>query len=153
MMATDFLTAPQLTVYLERLHEDTPAVWGKMNAIQMLEHLGAALQASCNTKGPQEVVTPPEKIDQYKAFLHNDQEIRRHTPSPLQGEIPPPPRAADIATAADRLLEEVNNFHTYFQQLPERQTVHHIFGLLDYNEWLLFHKKHIEHHFRQFAVL
>jgi hydroxymethylglutaryl-CoA reductase len=152
MNATEFLSKQVLHDYLLRIHENTPAVWGKMNAIQMLEHLGLSLAYSSNKKGVLPVLTPPEKIERYKQFLYSDQELQHNVSSPLQGDTPPLPHSANLHDAVEYLFDEMNDFHAYFQQFPEQKTVHHIFGMLDYEEWKAFHKKHFVHHFKQFGL-
>jgi hypothetical protein len=153
MNAEEFLTATSLDNYLLRLHENTLPEWGKMNAVQMLEHLGLAMAFSCNKHGVLPILTPPEKIDRYKQFLYSDMEMLRSLPSPMQGEVPPVPHSSNLIIARQYLLDEISDFDDYFRQHPGEKTVHHIFGMLDYEEWKAFHRKHFLHHFRQFGML
>lgn len=153
MDAATFLTAATLDNYLSRLHENTLPEWGKMNAIQMLEHLGVGLAFSSNKRGELPIVTPADKIERYKQFLYSEMEMQHSLPSPLQGDEPPATHTVSIATAREYLLAEIDDFNTYFRQHPEAKTVHHIFGKLNYEEWQLFHRKHFLHHFKQFGIL
>lgn len=153
MNASEFLTAASLDNYLSRLHETTVPEWGKMNAVQMLEHLGLAMAFSCNKHEKLAILTPPEKIERYKQFLYSEMEMQHSLPSPLQGDVPPPPHSDNLMIARQYLLDEISDFDAYFQQHPTEKTVHHVFGMLDYEEWKAFHRKHFLHHFKQFGML
>jgi hydroxymethylglutaryl-CoA reductase len=146
------LNEDSLKETLQSLHNNTPALWGKMSAQQMVEHLAESLRYT-NGKKHSAIVLSPDKVTKAKPFIFSDMEMPHDVPSPLQGDVPPDVVNADLKSAIQVLLEELRLFHEYYIAHPAQQENHHIFGALDYPEWQLFHVKHFTHHFKQFGLL
>ena len=137
---------------LNALEENTKSNWGVMNAQQMVEHLADFFDVSTE-KIKTKFYTPEEHLPKYKEFLMSDKEFRENTKAPadLLGEIPLPLRFASISEAKEHLKKSVNNFVEYFKE--DRKTLHPVFGMLNFDEWVRLHYKHVVHHLKQFKLL
>ena len=52
------------------------------------------------------------------------------------------------------LLEKsFNSFIAHYSSEPEDLSPHGYFGMLNYEEWIYFHYKHLEHHLMQFGLI
>lgn len=138
---------------LEQLQEDTSAVWGKMNARQMLEHMSDIFLVSAGRKHFQ-LITPEEQLPRYKEFLYSEKIFRENTKAPLTiiGEEPAPMKTASLKDAFGQLQHSVAAYFQHFKDNPGATTMHPVFGLLTYEEWILLHYKHVTHHLRQFGL-
>jgi len=139
---------------LQNLSEDTTSNWGKMNAQQMLEHLEDFFSVSIEEK-IYALITPEEQLPLYKQFLYSDKKFRENTKAPVAiiGEEPLPIRNSSMEEAKQQMQQTINAFFKYFTDHPGKQTVHPVFGLLNFEEWVLLHYKHVTHHYRQFSLL
>lgn len=141
-------------ILLNNLPSDTTARWGKMNAQQMVEHVKAFFDVS-SQKLQFDLVTPEEQLPAYKAFLLSDKVFRENTAAPLSviGEEVLPLRYPDMQTAIEKLKKSVLDFTQFFVDNKEKTSLHPVFGLLNYEEWILLHYKHVQHHLKQFSLL
>lgn len=139
---------------ISKLQSDTPAIWGKMNAQQMVEHVKAFFDVATQ-KLKFDLVTPEEQLPAYKAFLLSDKAFRENTPAPLSviGPEALPLRYPDLETAKEKLKKAIIEFKELFSQKKELTTLHPVFGWLNYEEWILLHYKHVQHHLKQFSLL
>ena len=55
--------------------------------------------------------------------------------------------------AKDALLQAYDEFEVFFRENPDAVTKNAVFGELNYFEWKLMNRKHINHHFEQFGLL
>lgn len=139
---------------INNLQSDTQALWGKMNAQQMVEHVKAFFDVSTQ-KLKFELVTPEEQLPAYKAFLLSDKAFKENTPAPLSviGPDTLPLRYADLDKAKEKLHKSVLEFKEMFSSTEDLTTLHPVFGWLNYDEWILLHFKHVQHHLKQFSLL
>ncbi len=144
----------EMFVLLQKLHADTPAVWGKMNAQQALEHIADFFNVSTE-KIIFDLVTPVEHLPKYREFLYSEKQFRENTRAPeaVLGEEPLPIRQNSFEASLSYLGKSVDNFFEYFGLNKDKKTMHPVFGLLSYTEWVLLHYKHVRHHLRQFGLL
>ena len=140
--------------YPDALSAETPAVWGKMNAQQMIEHLADFYDVSTG-KIETVLYTPEEHLPKYREFLMSEKMFRENTTAPEQllGEEPLAMRLPGLNEAKERLAISVNEFNRYFENDPMRETLHPVFGMLNYDEWVRLHYKHVIHHLRQFSLI
>jgi oxepin-CoA hydrolase/3-oxo-5,6-dehydrosuberyl-CoA semialdehyde dehydrogenase len=139
---------------LRQLDPAATGRWGKMNAQQMVEHLNDFMLVSVG-KLQFPLSIPEEHLPRYREFLYSDKEFRENTKAPaaVLGEEPLPVREAGLAEAIDRLEDTMNVFFSYYRQDPSAQNLHPAFGLLNFQEWIILHGKHVRHHLRQFGLL
>lgn len=147
-----FIEHEQLSL-LQKLETGTPAKWGVMNSQQMVEHVRAFFNVSTE-KIKLELLTPEEHLPKYRDFLYSDKQFRENTKAPatLLGEEALPLRYPDLDTARLKYTQSVQNFFSYFKENKGKRTLHPVFGLLDFEEWIRLHYKHVTHHWRQFGL-
>ncbi len=141
----------ELQRLLTGLSKDAKGKWGVMNAQEMVEHLADFFDVSIG-KIKFDVVTPEEHLPKYREFLYSDKLFRENTkaPSNILGENPHPLRQPSLEKAISYLQKSVSEFFNYFEQHPNGRTNHPVFGSLNFDEWVLLHYKHVNHHLRQF---
>lgn len=141
----------ELNLLYNGLAAGTKGKWGKMNAQQMIEHVADFFNVSTE-KIKFDLVTPEEHLPKYKEFLLSDKEFRENTraPASVLGEDPLPLRNASLEKAIEYLKKSVEDFFTFFGKDPMKKTIHPVFGPLNFEEWVLLHYKHVNHHLRQF---
>ncbi len=148
-----FLTTKTIPL-LKSLPANATGKWGKMNGQQMVEHVSGFFKVSSN-KFLFPIVTPAEHLLKYKEFLLSDKEFRENTKAP-GNIVPEEPVAAKTASMEEALAElenEVNDFVLFFEKNPEKKTGHPVFGELNFEEWVLLHYKHVQHHLKQFSLI
>ena len=138
---------------LDSIQENSKPVWGKMNVWQMAEHLADFFDVSAQ-KIHYDLAVPEELLPKYKAFLYSDKLFRENTKAPatVLGEEPMPLKSENFESAKKKLRMAVNAFFDHFSNDKSRTTLHPAFGLLNYDEWVMLHFKHVIHHLRQFNV-
>ena len=148
-----FLTADSLEL-LGELESNSAARWGVMNAQEMTEHLADFYNIS-SEKSPCKLFTSEEHLPAYKAFLLSDKAFRENTKAPteLLGDEPRPLRFSSLSEAKEDLNKAVNNFVEYFKDYEAKKSLHPVFGMLNFEEWILLHYKHVQHHLKQFDLL
>jgi hypothetical protein len=68
------------------------------------------------------------------------------------GPLPAANEYPDLHTAIEQLMLELEDFDRYFK--PAGIVVNHGgYGPMDYNEWLIWHGKHLAHHLKQFGLI
>lgn len=147
----DFIrrTFPSL---VEKLDPNTSANWGKMNVQQMVEHVTGFFMVSTNQiQFP--LVTPEEHLPKFKEFLLSDKQFRENTAAPVLPPEPMPVREKDLASAVQKMSAAIEEFFTFFKDDTSQKTQHPVFGMLNFDEWILLHYKHVSHHARQFSLL
>ncbi|MBX2938766.1 MAG: DUF1569 domain-containing protein [Ferruginibacter sp.] len=143
----------QATALLKNAAPETPARWGKMNLMQTVEHLTDFFDVSSG-KLSFPLVTPEDQLPKFKAFLRSDIPFRENTKAPANvvSETPAPARSARYEDAVLQLQQSVRDFELQFKNHPETETVHPVFGALHYEDWILLHAKHLQHHLKQFGL-
>lgn len=138
---------------MDNINENSKPVWGKMNVWQMAEHLADFFDVSAE-KIHYDLAVPEEHLPKYKAFLYSDKLFRENTKAPVTvlGEEPIPVKSENFESAKQRLRVAVDEFFDHFSNNKSKTTLHPAFGMLNYEEWVLLHFKHVVHHLRQFNV-
>lgn len=137
---------------IERIHLLTPnsqALWGKMNASQMLAHLNVSYELVYENKHPK-----PNFLIKWimKTF------VKKHVVNQV-------PYQANVGTAPYFIIKgnkdfeiEKNRLIQYLKETQELGAEHfagkesHSFGILTAIEWNNMFYKHLDHHLRQFDV-
>ena len=149
----DIYNKQDLTERLNNLKVDSQPVFGKMSAQHVIEHLAITFMIS-NGKLPRQLVTPPEKVARYKAvFFEPDKEFPSGIKAPVLGDEPLPLRYPDLPSAIQKFWKEFDAFETYYAENPDSKPMHPVIGELDKEEWVLFHNKHVTHHFKQHGLV
>ncbi|MBD1386047.1 DUF1569 domain-containing protein [Mucilaginibacter rigui] len=134
---------------LLKLQPDAIPVWGKMTAQQMVEHMIEQVRYSY------EKLTfvfnfPEDEANQAKKkWIYTDAQI---PPNLILGPLPTANEYPDLHAAIKQLMLELEDFDRYFEQ-ADTVVNHGAYGPMDYNEWLIWHGKHLAHHLRQFGLI
>jgi hypothetical protein len=124
-----------------------------MGPQHMVEHL-IILFKIANGSIPSKLAIAEEKLPERVKFLHSDQEFAHGIViRGLQTKEMRPLRFESMEIAIDKLGREMGRFEAAFAEDPGLRTVHPVFGPLDYDGWITFHRKHTTHHFKQFGLL
>ena len=139
---------------LNKVSEETKPIWGTMDAQRMIEHLAMGVKIA-----DWKFTIPVEKIDPRSAKLKiisllSDKPFPREFQNPIMSAGLQPYQNESLIIAKEKLMEEVEEFHHYYNlNGPASTCVHNLFGALNYHEWLWFQYKHILHHFMQFGMV
>ena len=137
---------------LINLEIDSAAVWGDMNAKQMLIHL---IQSSKMMHfGNSTLLIKEEYIEKAIAFLYSDKEIKRGLVVPKElGYSFEDNITKGIDELKEELIESTNTMLAFLTKNKDFKSIHPFFGELTANQWLIFQRKHYTHHLSQFDLL
>jgi len=138
---------------LSLLRKDENPKFGKMSAQHMVEHLILVVRIS-DEKEPHPLYYNEQKAAAIKNYtIHTEKEIIEGFRAPM---LPPDPvvlKEPSLDAAIEKLKSELADFDAYFTSHPNATPTNPTMGPLTYNEWLIFHSKHFNHHFKQFNLL
>lgn len=145
---------PDLAVILhtlEQLESDQKPQWGSMSAQRMIEHLTDTLRLACGQLTIA-LEIKPEHLEKAQSFIQSNSVMPRNFKvSFAQDNVGL--RMQTMELAIDEFAEAWVDFELFFEQNPERKTLHPNFGELDYKQWTRLNRKHVTHHFEQFGLL
>jgi len=147
----DITDRRKLNSLLGSLQPQTPALWGRMNAQNMIEHLVEAVEYT-NGKRVADLRIPSDKAASQRQLLVNSDFV---IPNGVTGYLPDATktkRFQDLETSIIELNKELDAFEHFFKNEGVTAT-HFEFGPMDYKEWVTWHGKHFTHHFKQFGLL
>ena len=131
---------------------DAPATWGKMNAHQMVEHIGLVFVLSTGKFDLPYKGTAEDATKYWKEFEAAPAPWQTVFPTTSFGD-PKPPRAATIEASKVGLQKTFQKYLAYCEENPTAINSHFFLGNLTVDQWRQVHVKHVEHHLRQFGVL
>jgi hypothetical protein len=138
---------------LNLLSADTAPLFGKMSPQHMVEHLSFALKFSNGTL-PQTCYYPEKIAQRIKAsVIESDKELPVGFKAPMLDDDPPELTTLDLETARVMLFSELELFDTHFTHHRDATPINPTMGALNYSEWVVFHNKHFNHHFKQFGLV
>ena len=139
-----------LLIGLNKLTPSQQPVWGEMSSQRMVEHLSEMLRMAQGTT-LFTLSIPEDKVAKMQDFLYSDKEMAKNIAvdiAPADREL----RNDELELAIDEFTEEWINFIDFFEATPGVKTMHPFYGYLDFDLWMLMHKKHFYHHFKQFQL-
>lgn len=151
MQILDSPSTNALLARLDRLHPETNAQWGKMNAHQMVCHLNDSFGLAMGTRSASEVITFFNRT-----FIRW---VALRTPMPWPKGVPTRPemdqfdggtRPATFAQDKAALVASIQRFSSQPRDFAFSR--HPIFGNLTEWEWMRWGFLHANHHFRQFGI-
>jgi hypothetical protein len=137
---------------IERINQLTPhtkALWGKMNAAQMLAHCNVTYEMVYTDKHPKAGFLMKLIL---KWFVK--QQVVTDKPYPKNSKTAPAFIIIDekeFEAEKERLIEYVRQTQVLGASAFDGK-VSHSFGVLDANEWNNMFYKHLDHHLKQFGV-
>lgn len=137
---------------LENLTEHSERAFGIMTPQHMIEHLILTIKLSYGRIKLPDFEPNEKQLMQKQALIYSDIQFPVGVRAPGLGENLLDLRFPSLKAAKTELLKSIDDYQFHFQLNPIDKTIHPRFGKLDYDEWERFHKKHIDHHFRQFGI-
>lgn len=137
---------------LLRIDPATQPLFGKMNVLQMIEHMGYAFRQAAGLI-PLDPAGDEETTAKMYRFMMSDKPFRDNTPNPYLPDEPAPALSSDIAQAVEALRGDQHTFVQAFEEQPERRIQNPFFGNLNFDEWVHLLHKHALHHLRQFGQI
>lgn len=139
-----------LLIGLNKLTPSQQPIWGEMSSQRMVEHLSEMLRMAQGTT-LFTLAIPEDKVAKMQEFLYSEKEMAKNIAvdiAPADREL----RNDELELAIDEFTEEWINFIDFFEANPGVKTMHPFYGYLDFDLWMLMHKKHFYHHFKQFQL-
>lgn len=131
---------------LNKLNKETPAVWGKMNVGQMLNHCQMPLNIILEKENYG--VKPNWLINLlFKKSMYSDKLWKKNLPTAKGFAIKDEKDFETEKQAISNLINELNA-----QRKRNDWQPHPAFGAMTKNQWGKMQYKHLDHHFRQFGV-
>ena len=144
------MTQTELESILENLNENSTRLFGLMTPQHMLEHLIITFKLSSGRIKIPEFVPNEKQLGYKQLLLGTDMEFPKGIRAPGLPEDLLPLRFESLAIAKEKLRSAIDEFHSFFTTHPGEATTHPRFGKLTYEEWEVFHDKHLKHHLGQF---
>lgn len=134
------------------LNSSSPALWGRMDAQQMVEHLIILYNIS-NKMQETTILTPEKYLHKSQSFLRSEEMMPKNFVAKFLPLDPNPYLYSSLEEAITQLSSSLDSFHAYWSGKEEETLNHPVFGKLNKELWDRVHNKHIHHHFLQFGLL
>jgi len=145
----DFLRRDFIAL-LKVINPAIPPAWGKMNFIQMVEHLTEAFDLA---SGKVVIAGVEDEWDaKRRAFLMTEKPFKENTKNPFLPEEPVPVRHQTVSAAINNLQMSMLHFFEVYEKNPAHIQPNPIFGQLNYDLQVRLVYKHVLHHLSQFRV-
>lgn len=141
-----------MIIRLRTLKTDQKPSWGLMSPQHMVEHLVGSWRVS-NGNAKVKAIFQGDELAKRRQFLFSDLAYEKNIPNPVFRDGLQPLRKASLSDAIDQLEAEMDCFFVYYAANPGITEVHPVFGALDFEGWLVFQTKHMQHHLAQFDLL
>ena len=145
------MTKETLLQRLDQLNSESKAKFGILTPQHMVEHLTITLKLSAGRIPIPEFEPNEKQLARKQALLFTDIPFPQGIKAPGLPDTLLELRYPDLETAKAALIAGWDTYQLLFKENPTLQTLHPGFGLLNYEEWELFHAKHIDHHLGQFG--
>jgi hypothetical protein len=151
MQILNYSVTSNLLDRLQRLRPETRALWGKMNAHQMVCHLNDAFGLAMGAKTASEDITFFDRMLIRWVALHTPLTWPRGVPTrPEMDQLAGGTWPTEFALDSDALAAAIQRFGR--QPRAFQFSRHPTFGDLTEWEWMRWGYLHADHHFRQFGV-
>ena len=151
-MSINIKDKKQIIDLLKSLNTTKKPEWGIMTPQHMVEHLIVSMKMS-NGGFIIPCRIPKEEIPKYKEIVLNPAiEMQKGIKAGgMEGLLDL--RFPTIEAAIDKLENEIDKFHQYFEANPEILVVNPVVDEIGYEDWIIFHNKHFKHHLNQFNLI
>lgn len=136
---------------LNQLKAESKALWGNMTSAKMLQHLTQIQQIS-NGKIKIDFSNTPDNLPKLRHILYKEVPFPQEFKAPNQvEELLNADTEIDFESQRVLLLAEIDFFEKHFAEDGTTET-NAVFGPLNREDWIWFHRKHISHHLAQFGL-
>lgn len=136
---------------LSELSETQLPIFGKMNVLQMIEHMAYAFRQATGLI-PLPLVGDEALRAKMLAFVRSDKPFRDNTPNQYLPDDPLPAIAQHKQEALADLDSAIQGFLMFFDRHPNQRIANPFFGELGFEDSLQLLYKHACHHLRQFGI-
>lgn len=144
----------EISDLLKKLNPDTQASFGIMAPQHMIEHLILLVKLSNGGIKGQLIRSEETAVKWKQGLIYTDMEFPMGVRIPGEEEsVLTDLRYENLEKAIDKLKSELTIFEEFYKNDKDKSTMHPALGLLNYNEWTVFHNKHFAHHFKQFGLV
>jgi hypothetical protein len=141
------------TALRNELNPETPALFGSLNAQQMIEHV-SLIYDYVLSNNKVKVLTPADKFEKVKrAFLWSEGGFKRGITNEFTESLSFECTLANLSLAIDEYEKRHLLVANAIKENAIVDKTHPIFGLLNVEEWTQFFTKHTWHHFNQFGLV
>ena len=130
---------------INKLTPDSKALWGKMNAGQMLAHCQMPIGVADGTHKLKRTLFGILVGPMFKSVLYNEKPFKRSLPTDKSFLMTD---SKDFEKEKQKLLTMVSNF----SEASIVNETHTFFGKLTKEQWSKGTWKHLDHHLQQFGV-
>ena len=145
------MTKEILVQRLQHLSLQSEAKFGILTPQHMVEHLTLTLKMSAERIPIPEFEPTEKQLARKQALLFTDLPFPQGIKAPGLPDTLLDLRYPDLETAKAELIKSYDAYQLLFQENPTKHTPHPGFGPLNFDEWELFHAKHMDHHLGQFG--
>lgn len=138
---------------LDKLQADTQPLFGMMTPQHMVEHVAQAMSISNGIHTIKLHVDEDRAAKQKRIMIYSDRPFPMGMQAPTIAGKLGKLRFGSLDEAKAELIQQFNTFDTWHREHPEAGCMHPFLGLLNHDEWVRFHSKHITHHFKQFFLV
>lgn len=140
-------TAAEITQRLQQLKPEQPALWGKMNAPQMLTHCETTFRVYFGDLKLKQSIVGILFGKLAKKKLFNPKPWSKSLPTAKEFVIVD---QKEFNAEMDKLLVQIQRFQaTGKDHMPPK---HPFFGKMTAEEWAVLGYRHLDHHLQQFGV-
>lgn len=138
---------------INRLQPDTKPSFGMMTPQHMVEHVAQAISISNGERTIRLMVDEDRAAKQKRIMIYTDRPFPMGMQAPAMDGQLAKLRFTNLDEAKADLIHHINTFDTWHRDNPDAGCMHPFLGLLNHEEWVKFHSKHVTHHFQQFQIL
>lgn len=143
----------KLVALIQVLREDTIPSFGLMTPQHMIEHVAKAVSISNGNRNVGLLADPARAEKQKRIMLYTDRPFPMGMQAPLLDGALDVLEFATLKEAKDELVRQLDEFDAWYQNHDGSTCMHPFLGALTHDEWVVFHNKHITHHFSQFGLI
>jgi hypothetical protein len=140
-------TATEILNRLEKIQADTPPLWGKMNAAQMMAHCQAPFESFFSQKQLRRGLIGYLFGRVAKKKLFSEKPWPRSLPTAKAYTIT---NQREFNKEKEKLIGWINRFAS--EGYTVTTSTHPFFGKMSSQEWALLAYKHMNHHLTQFGA-
>jgi hypothetical protein len=133
---------------LGALHADTPRLWGKMNAAQMVTHCARALETGTGDRPMKQKLIGKILMPFIRKSILGEKPFSRNGPTDPSFVVAD---EREFSTERQKLIDLIDKFVQRGSDAAGQET-HAFFGTMTGQEWGELTYKHIDHHLQQFGL-
>ena len=138
---------------LDKLDESEVPMFGEMTPQHMVEHVSKTMSISNGNLSVPLLNDPVRAEKQKRIMIYTDRPFPKGMIAPIVDKKQYVLIHENLEKAKQALKAELVKFDRWYEEGPDRRSMHPILGELNHEEWIKFHNKHFTHHFGQFGLI